>query len=338
MELNKVLSDPLDEKNILPKFAHTLKFNHWSPTSLNLGDGPFIFKYLVLSQELRRLLPKNSQMMAGVCVGNSVQLHLADTLWKFNSAKKLAPVKHEPLSKDAALQKALEEFKEYKPVDDKDQTKKDHYLSTIPLTVNSVFDALEMLGVEHPVTCEKHISKTCDGLLVPIVGRTDFQFGSLPGDAPSVISSNQSSGSFLVELKTVWDRFGKVKKSGDYTLLHARLPATPSEVHLTQVAFYSAVYDFKFRMFLVYAKDDEYKIFDSSNCDGLTKQGLKENFNKLVSIAKRRERMLSRYNELEKEEIIENIVADTDPNFSHPYFWSIGPEFLKQAKELWRIA
>ena len=60
MKLNKVLVDPLlEKKNILPKFAHTLKFNHWSPTSLSLGDGPFIFRYLVLTQEERRMLPAN---------------------------------------------------------------------------------------------------------------------------------------------------------------------------------------------------------------------------------------------------------------------------------------
>jgi len=87
----------------------------------------------------------------------------------------------------------------------------------------------------------------------------------------------------------------------------------------------------------LYANSDDHEIYDSTNCAGLTKEGLKQNYNKLVSIAKRRERMLSRYDNLDRDSIIQNICADTDPNFSHPYLWNIGPEFLKAAKELWNL-
>ena len=334
MELNKknkVLQDPLSEKNILPKFAYTLKFNHWSPTSLMIGDGSFIFKYLFLTQAQRRMLPANAQMKSGVACGDAVQDVLADVKWKLNSANKLSPVNHTKLTKEASLQKAIEKFKEYQPVDEKDQAKKDHYLETIPMTVHQIFLALEKLvgdPVSAPtVTCEKHVSVSDPRLLVDIIGRTDFEFGAFLGDP--------SPGFFLTELKTIWDRFGKQKKDGSYTLIKARLPSSPSEAHLCQVAFYSSFYDYKFPIYLLYACSDDYEIFDSSNCPGLTKEGLKKNFNKLVSVAKRRERMLLRYNDLTRDEIIRNIVADTDPGFSHPYFWNIGPEFLKRAHDLW---
>ena len=333
---NKVLQDPLSEKkNILPKFAHTLKFNHWSPTSLSLGDGPFIFRYLVLTQEERRMLPANAQMKAGIACNNATQLALANILWKFNSAKKLAPTKHIPLTKDAALQIAMEEFKEYRPGDDKDQTKAMHYIETIPQTVKQIFLGLEKLTGVSPatspvVTCEKHISLSDNRLLVDIVGRTDFEFGSFSGGIPS-------PDFFLVELKTVHDRFGKLKKDGNFTLLNARLPSKPSETHLQQCAFYSRVYNYEAPIYLLYACKDDYEIFDSSNCHGLTKTGLKENYNKLVAVARRRERMLARYETMDRESILENIIADTDPNFSHPYFWNIGHEFQKRAFDLWNL-
>ena len=330
---NKVLQDPLlEKKNILPKFAHTLNFNHWSPTSLSTGDGPFIFKYLVLTQAERRLLPSNAQMKAGVACNNAVQLALATTLWKFNSAKKLAPTKHTPLTKDVALQSAMEEFKEYRAADNKDQTKAMHYIETIPQTVKQIFLGLEKLNEKTTpeVICEEHISVSDPRLLVEIIGRTDFKFGSFPDGIPS-------SGSFLVELKTVHDRFGKLKKNGDYTLLNARIPKAASDIHLQQCAFYSRVYNYELPIYLLYACKDDYEIFDSSNCPGLTKKGLKEHYNKLVSVAKRRERMLARYESMDKESILENIIADTDPNFSHPYYWNIGPQFQKRAFDLWNL-
>ena len=328
---NKVLKDPLEEKNVLPKFALTLSLTHWSPTSLGMADGPFIFKYLELTKEEKNRLPANSQMKSGIACGQAVQDVLADVLWKINLQKKILPTKNIKLTKDAALQKAIEKFKDYQPNDEKDQLKKDHYLETIPQTVKQIFLALEKLTGDRDtapaVTCEKCISSNHSDLMIPMVGRTDFEFHAFPGDP--------SSGFFLVELKTTWDRFGRKKKDGSFSLIKAKLPSTPSENHLQQCAFYSSVYDYKFPIYLIYACSDDYEIYDSSNCPGLTKQGLKKNFNKLVSVAKRRERMLLRYNDLTREEIIQNIVADTDPGFSHPYFWNVGPEFLKRAFALW---
>ena len=333
MKLNKVLSDPLHEKNVLPKFCNTISLTHWSPTSLGMADGPFIFKYLELSKEEKNRLPANSQMKAGIACGQATQNVLADVLWKMNLARKILPTKHTKLTKDAGLQKAIEKFKEYRAIDDKDQTKKDHYLETIPQTVKQIFLALEKLtgeGTSAPaVTCEKCISSNHTDLLVPIIGRTDFEFNAFQGDP--------SPGFFLIELKTVWDRFGRQKKDGSFSLIRARLPSSPSEAHLCQSAFYSSVYDYKFPIYLIYACSDDYEIYDSSNCPGLTKEGLKKNYNKLVSVAKRRERTLLRYNDLTREEIIRNIVADTDPGFSHPYFWNVGPEFQKRAFELWNL-
>ena len=117
-----------------------------------------------------------------------------------------------------------------------------------------------------------------ENLLIEMVGRPDFQFGAFPEDQASKNVSPSSSGSFLVELKTVHDRFGKLKKDGSYTQLNAKLPTSPSEAHLMQCSFYSAVYNFNHPIFLVYACKDDHEIYDSTNCAGLTKEGLKKNY------------------------------------------------------------
>ena len=83
---------------------------------------------------------------------------------------------------------------------------------------------------------------------------------------------------------------------------------------------------------------NDYKIFDSSNCSGLTVEGLKKNFQNMVNVFKRREKLLSQYENLDPQQIIENTVQMIDPMFDHPYCWhGIGEENLIAAKKLWNI-
>ena len=83
---------------------------------------------------------------------------------------------------------------------------------------------------------------------------------------------------------------------------------------------------------------NEYKIFDSSNCSGLTIEGLKKNFQNMITVFKRREKLLSQYENLDPQQIIENTVQMIDPMFDHPYCWhGIGEENLIKAKKLWNV-
>ena len=52
----------------------------------------------------------------------------------------------------------------------------------------------------------------------------------------------------------------------------------------------------------------------------------------------RREKILSQFQELTRDEIIENAVGMMDGNFDHPYAWNNFPEELRQeAKDLWKV-
>ena len=43
-----------------------------------------------------------------------------------------------------------------------------------------------------------------------------------------------------------------------------------------------------------------------------------------------------RYDNLsDKNQAIAEIVKDLDPVFDHPYLWSIGSQFVHEAKKLW---
>ena len=52
----------------------------------------------------------------------------------------------------------------------------------------------------------------------------------------------------------------------------------------------------------------------------------------------RREKILSQFQELTRDELIENAVGMMDGNFDHPYAWNNLPEdLLQEAKDLWKI-
>tara|TARA_R100000697_G_scaffold80854_1_gene92941 strand:- start:2525 stop:3538 length:1014 start_codon:yes stop_codon:yes gene_type:complete len=332
---NKVLEDPLNE-NALPLFATKLKINHHSPTQASLPDGAWLFKYLVLTQEQRRMLPSNANMKAGVAVNEILQQYYGDTIWKLNPlTKKLMPYANalQYADKQELITKNLDKFKEYDPVDDKDREKFEKYQAEIPDVSLHGFSALEKLGAANlgPIVCEEQISITQSSspLLLSVVGRTDFAFGgSLDATIPSLI----------VELKTSWSKLGKIRKDGSRGFISLPLPAAPSFNHLTQCAFYAAKYNYEAPVALVYLTKAGYQIFNKDNCWDLTPEGLQKNFRLICNVFKRREKILAQFEKKDAIEIIKGAASLIDPNFDHPWAWfSFGDENLKQAKQLWNF-
>ena len=79
-----------------------------------------------------------------------------------------------------------------------------------------------------------------------------------------------------------------------------------------------------------------YQIFSKENCADLESENIKNYYNHLINKCIRRERLLTRYAHLnDRDAIVRELIADTQPNFSHPFYWNIGHQFVKQAKELW---
>jgi hypothetical protein len=331
--------DPLQAElnKTLPLFARKLKINHGSPTQFAIPDSAWLFKYVVMDQKMRReLLPSNSAMEAGKVVGDVLQRIYADTIYRLNpNTKKIAPSTNEKLTLDAALQEEIEKFKEYEATDDKDSDKKIRYLEEIPEVISHAHSGLKQLGVTSPCTCERQISiDQLDGFLAPslaTVGRIDFDF-VLPGNDPKGLPDK------VVELKTKWSRLGKVKKDGSRSFLTAAVPVTPSFNHVVQVATYAAHFNFKVPAYLLYATKEGFVIFDSNNCHHLTVEGMKKNLQIMFNTFRRREKILSLFEHLSREEIIEEAAAMMDMNLDHPFAWNGMPaELLQEAKLLWKL-
>ena len=351
LHINKELQDPLNEKT-LPLFAEKLKISHFSPTQFALPDSAWLFKYVVLTQEQRRMLLKsNSAMEAGKRVGDALQRHLADVIYKLNPlTKKVAETTNEKITLDNAIQEQIEILKEYNPVDDKDADKKIKYLEEVPEIVRNAFKGLTELAAASPVTCERQVSITSNKLegfisspSLPVVGRIDFDFGQMRiGENPTSTGEHPGPDAFLphkiVELKTKYSKLGKVKKDGSRSFIVSPTPASASFNHVVQCAVYAAHWNFKVPVYLLYATQGGFQIFDSTNCKHLTVEGMKKNLQIMNRTFMRREKILSQFQDQTRSEIIDHAIEMIDGNFDHPFAWNGLPEeLLREAKELWKV-
>lgn len=337
MSKDNNLKDPLSEVMDLPQYATKLGINHWSPTQGNKPDGSWLYEYGVLTQEQRRSLPGNSAMKGGIHVGEILQKYYADIIWRINpNTKKLAPIKNEYKNKDKdeIIAMEVEQFKNYEPVNDKDQEKKERYMDQISELAKYGFLAIAEIGaVNSPVTCEEQLTTSRSShqdLLLPdlsIVMRTDMVIGG-SGPLPKAI----------YEFKTQWDRLGKIKKGGDRSFVVVKPPAAPKIGHVLQCASYSAYYNFQVPVYLIYICSQGYKIFSQDNCEELKQNNLKKYFQNLVNVFIRRERILSMFQDQDRDAILSGAASMMEPFFDHPFAWSnFTPEMMLQAKKLFNI-
>ena len=346
----KKIIDPLEtlQQDGFTKLNELLKINHHSPTSSSMPLGVYAFRYLFCTQEQRREFDGNSNMAAGVACNDAIQWHYANKIWSYNpNIKKLAPKENKKLSKDEAIQKALDKFMEYIPVDEKDRAKKEHYQETIPQTIQQGFLAFDKLGANKSaeVVAEDSINQVDDRLSLPIVGRADLHFTDFNAPersaAASAHSHISSAAPFLsvCELKTVWQRPGRQRKDGTRSFASAVVPSTPNALHLQQLAFYCFALRKLNRIhpYLVYLSADDHAVFTEKNCADLEEENLKNYYEQLIQNCIKKERLLSRYIDLDEPEmILSEIAKDVEPNFDHNFYWNIGQKHLARAKAIWR--
>ena len=206
--------------------------------------------------------------------------------------------------------------------------------------------AFEKIGIlnSEKVVAEDSINHIDHRLSLPVVGRTDVHFTdfnvSERSDAASSQSFISSDAPFLsvCELKTSWQRPGKVKKDGTRSFASAKLPSTPLVNHLQQLAFYC----FSLRKlnrispYLIYLTADDHMVFTEKNCADLEIQNLNNYYEQLIRNCIRKERLLARYIDLEEPDmILAEIAKDVEPGFDHQFYWNIGSKHLARAKKIW---
>ena len=341
--------DPLEtlQQDGFEKLNELLKINHHSPTSSSMPEGIYAFRYLFSTQEQRREFEGNANMAAGVATNDAIQFHYSTDIWSFNpNQRKLAPHKNTKLSKEEAIAKAMDKFMEYVPVNDKDREKKEHFQETIPQTIRQGFIAFEKLNIlrSEKIVAEDSINHIDNRLSLPIVGRTDIHFTDFNASSQGVAASSGDHGSdapFLsvCELKTSWQRPGKVKKDGTRSFASAKIPSTPLVNHLQQLSYYVVALrksNKKIFPYLIYLTANDHIIFTEKNCADLEIQNLNNYYEQLVKNCIRKERLLARYIDLEEPDmILAEIAKDVEPGFDHQFYWNIGSKHLARAKKIW---
>jgi hypothetical protein len=152
-----------------------------------------------------------------------------------------------------------------------------------------------------------------EGVELPIVGELDFE---MPG---------------VVELKTKWPYWKPDTKQGWGT---NSLPAKPMKDHCRQVALYwmwLREQADNVPVKIIYANTLGYRIFTNENCDELGEQSLREHLDSLRIIAKARENLMR------KADDVEDLFNLITPDFSFYQWRDKPPAYKARARQQWGV-
>ena len=294
----------------IPQEFLSIGIDHYSPTQLNCSIANWAYKYGALTQEQRRGLKRNINMYFGTTIGEITQLMFCDEMWTM--ASQVAPNKQK-LSWDQALEYLDEMMKKYEPWDEKDKEKFEAIKHLAPDYLKQSYEGWNSLNMQSPIIAERNVRLKFN--YVNCLGRID-------GEDPLM----------LLEQKCRLPKLGRVKKDGTRSVISTKLPEdNPVISHARQTAFYH--FCTKKRPFLLYVNDKEYKIFDSSNCDLLTKEAMEEHLEHYKRQARLRDRAI-----LRSQGTVPGLLRDLDPDWEHNFEWDIGEDNAAHAKQLFKEA
>jgi len=207
--------------------------------------------------------------------------------------------KKQPLA--AALKDARRQLSLYAPRDEADAKLKDQALEQIGDVVENGVGVTRELVIKNP-EIERKITFELEGVAVPVLGYVDLIW----------------ENNFL-EIKTKWR-----KKNGGA----APMPKVPSFNHTLQCAIYWKATGLHPR--LLYVRDMNCVLFDSNNCESLTTENMERLLEYARQIAIQRQNLLRISTDFDFLKTI--IPADWES-----MYWNIDPEYLVEAKNIWKL-
>ena len=312
------------DPDLIPQYYLDIGLNHFSPTQLNAPIDIWLFKYVYLSQVQRRSLKINSRMHSGNCLQHALNLVYLEgikpaealSIGLFGRKKKYEPDMATYIGNGA-----------------NDIELHEQNIQAFEATFWSGIEALEELKLpkDKSVTSETYVHVTLDGIHVPILGRTDFQYTD------------------VIELKTKWRKKNRPKKDGSYTWAKSTAPDKPDRpfwTYLKQCAFYWKATGKN--VHLVYAcergkqivtRNDEgkiiskkdgkpYAIFNKENSEHFSDELLNDCINQFKVAARARQTLLQ--HSTNPKDLVKFIA---EPDLKH-FMWDVGDDFYQQGKEL----
>lgn len=256
-----------------------------------------VFEYLYLKDE-RKQIPSGIPADAGGAAHDAIQAVLCDGL-----------------AEEDAIQAAQDRLREHVAIDATDAVKQERYIDdVVDMIIWGIAGCKTITDDWHDAELvpERKFEYTHPFLSIPIIGFIDL-----------------SSEKGIIEIKTKWNGLGPPKRDGTRGLRSAKLPTEPERSHVRQVAVYNAATGLP--PSIVYATTTDYAVFTPDNCDLLRQESLDHHFNQILHNAIVWENLLSISTD---PHVLKYWVQ---PNWDDFRWRFMPPEYLEQAKELFRI-
>lgn len=285
-----------------------LNLDHSSPSQDQMDDATWLVKYCFFTQEDRRKLNINHKMNAGVSIGRASQRFAVK--YVYDADKKILNNKQ---NLDKIIEEELIQYDKYQPHSPLDKEQHEDTREYLVNMIKTTCKAISDIKLEDESAAERYCVHKFDGLVLPKIGRIDFE------------DRNK-----LIELKTKHRSKRKSDTKQGYSWVKGYLPKAPDKNHLSQVAFY--FHSTGKIPYLLYVNQDGHVVFTQDNCEQLDPEYL----NFLVD------------QDYKKAKVRQNLVYITGgdvrkmaelvppPDFSS-YIWrDLQPEYIDLANSLWK--
>jgi len=279
-------------------------YDHFSPSSLNIPIQKYIISYVCSTQAMRRQNKVGFKAHYGVLCGNVAQRLLSKYIFKAAEKEEVKPELF-----DKIFEHELAIINKNEPKDERDAQCRIDMIPSCKASIEQTLKLVKEVFGDEPLTSERYVHVTPQGLILDILGRIDFE----------------SENKFL-ELKSKPINFRK-NKNGMGQIIQ-KLPNTIDdceETYLKQVAFYWKATGKK--GYLGYVNQEEYKIFEPED------DRLEYYYHQLVNKAFTIQNLL----EVSKGQASQMAKLVEAPDLKNFYYSDLTEEQVGIAKQLWGI-
>jgi hypothetical protein len=279
-------------------------YDHFSPSSLNIPIQKYIISYVCSTQAMRRQNKVGYKAYYGALCGNVAQRLLSKYIFKAAEKEEVKPELF-----DKIFEHELSIINKNEPKDERDEQCRIEMIPSCKASIEQTLKLVKEVFKDEPLTSERYVHVTPQGLILDILGRIDFE----------------SENKFL-ELKSKPINFRK-NKNGIGQIIQ-KLPNTIDdceETYMKQVAFYWKATGKK--AYLGYINSEEYKIFEPED------DRLEYYYHQLVNKAFTIQNLL----EVSKGNASQMAKLMEAPDLKNFYYSDLTPEQIDITKQLWGL-
>ena len=279
-------------------------YDHFSPSSLNIPIQKYIISYVCSTQAMRRQNKVGYKAYYGALCGNVAQRLLSKYIFKAAEKEEVKPELF-----DKIFEHELSIINKNEPKDERDEQCRIDMIPSCKASIEQTLKLVKEVFKDEPLTSERYVHVTPQGLILDILGRIDFE----------------SENKFL-ELKSKPINFRK-NKNGIGQIIQ-KLPNTIDdceETYMKQVAFYWKATGKK--AYLGYINSEEYKIFEPED------DRLEYYYHQLVNKAFTIQNLL----EVSKGDASQMAKLVEAPDLKNFYYSDLTPEQIDITKQLWGL-